>query len=56
MVHFLSSASRAAVVALQCPRCGLAQARARKKSDEKYTCKRCGHDFTLEEGTPPEKR
>jgi transposase-like protein len=49
-VPIFSGASRGAVLELQCPHCGVVQARAREKAGTSYQCRECKRDFTREEG------
>jgi DNA-directed RNA polymerase subunit RPC12/RpoP len=49
MTTFLGAASRGAVVAVRCPKCGEVQARARGPAGTRYVCRACGKRFTLEE-------
>lgn len=57
------SASRGAVVAVTCPKCGELQTRARKPENEPYECRKCHAKFTRAElerrqkaRPPPRKR
>jgi phage FluMu protein Com len=47
---FLAGASRGAVIAVRCPRCGTIQARARKPEGFTYECRACHATFTRAEG------
>jgi len=49
-VPIFSGASRGAVLALECPHCGVLQARAREKEGTTYRCRDCKREFTREEG------
>jgi DNA-directed RNA polymerase subunit RPC12/RpoP len=50
LVPIFGGASRAAVLELRCPHCGVVQARAREKEGTSYRCRECHREFTREEG------
>ena len=49
-VAIFGGASRGAILELQCPHCGVVQARAREKAGTTFQCRECKLEFTREEG------